>query len=72
MEKEIFGDAAVDEGIAVDLKEGLEHPQAKGQAGGKRGQHSESGEEGPIPTGGRRRYWRQLTLRSGFHTIRNV
>jgi len=61
MEQQGFGEAAVDEGISIHLKEVFEHAEAEGQAGGKgqrgRRQASDHG---------------RLTLRGGFHTIRTV
>ena len=68
MEQQVFCQAAVDERVAVDLEEMLEHPQAQAEAGGE-GEAERSGgsQAGKSPAGGLR-----LTQRGSFHTIRTV
>ncbi len=71
MQQQIFGQITVDERVAVDVKEALQHPQPKDEARGQR-QRCRQCVAGLAHLFGHPPPRRQLTLFGSFHTIRTV
>src|SRR5208337_2111126 len=68
VQKQVFGDAAVDEAVDLNFEANLECPQAQSEAGSQRKAVTEQSAEEP----GGVRVALELTPRSGFHTIRTL
>jgi len=68
VQKQIFGDAAVDETVDLGLEADAERPEAQGEAGRQRKAVSEQGAEESACVA----VAFELAPRGGFHTIRTL
>ncbi len=71
VKQQILGQASIDEHVAVDQKEALEHLQAQDEARSQRQRQGQCG-AGLDHLSGHSPPHRQLTLFGSFHTIRTV